>query len=370
MNRSQPSTSVQVAGDTDERVEVADLAARISARSPRAAEASGNSRRPSRWVQLLLAAAWLITLALTAVALLRFFHHDGTLLLTWLNAFTRYLYLPAYGCLLLALWQKRRWLAAANAGLIACHLWWLAPDFLPDRRFATSAPADSSAEATTTLRIFFANVRFRNDARDALWREIEQADPDVVILVEFMGDWREAYRRSPLSAKYPFNTGLDQVEADNFIFAKSSPRSIRMDWVAGRCVETLEYPLGAETLRIVGLHSPRPMNVFGGDYIGFWQRVLPMLAGERHPLVVVGDFNATQYSRVYADLKSAGLRSAHEDRARGYATTWPNGALPLPPIRIDQAFLSPDVACRAITEGRGTGSDHKPLILDIELRSR
>jgi endonuclease/exonuclease/phosphatase (EEP) superfamily protein YafD len=92
-----------------------------------------------------------------------------------------------------------------------------------------------------------------------------------------------------------------------------------------------------------------------------------MLLRERHPLVVVGDFNATQYSKVYAQLKAAGLRSAHEDRARGYASTWPNGTLPIPPIRIDQAFLSPDVDCRGITDGRGTGSDHKPLILDIEV---
>jgi endonuclease/exonuclease/phosphatase (EEP) superfamily protein YafD len=128
----------------------------------------------------------------------------------------------------------------------------------------------------------------------------------------------------------------------------------------------MEFPLGAQTLRVVGLHSPRPMNSPDGDYTIFWSRVLPMLLQERRPLVVVGDFNATQYSKVYADLKAGGLRSAHDDRARGYATTWPNGILP-PPIRIDQAFLSPEVACRAITEGHGAGSDHKPLILDIEI---
>jgi endonuclease/exonuclease/phosphatase (EEP) superfamily protein YafD len=109
------------------------------------------------------------------------------------------------------------------------------------------------------------------------------------------------------------------------------------------------------------------MNFHVNDYDGFWKEVVPLVLSEPHSLVVVGDCNATQYSLVYEQLKAGGLRSAHEDRGRGYATTWPNGTLPLPPIRIDQAFLSPEVACTSIAEGEGRGSDHKPLILDIEV---
>jgi endonuclease/exonuclease/phosphatase (EEP) superfamily protein YafD len=84
-------------------------------------------------------------------------------------------------------------------------------------------------------------------------------------------------------------------------------------------------------------------------------------------LVAIGDFNATQYSLVYEQLKAGGLRSAHDDRGRGCATTWPNGMVLVPPIRIDQAFLSAEVVCQGIAEGVGRGSDHKPLILDVQL---
>jgi endonuclease/exonuclease/phosphatase (EEP) superfamily protein YafD len=59
------------------------------------------------------------------------------------------------------------------------------------------------------------------------------------------------------------------------------------------------------------------------------------------------------------------MRSAHDDRGRGYATTWPNDKFWLPPIRIDQAFLSPDVACKRIVEGHGKGSDHRPIVVDL-----
>jgi endonuclease/exonuclease/phosphatase (EEP) superfamily protein YafD len=70
---------------------------------------------------------------------------------------------------------------------------------------------------------------------------------------------------------------------------------------------------------------------------------------------------------VYEQLEADGLRSAHEDRGQGYAVTWPNGARWIPPIRIDQAFVSPEVECISIREGRGAGSDHKPLILDLRV---
>jgi len=96
--------------------------------------------------------------------------------------------------------------------------------------------------------------------------------------------------------------------------------------------------------------------------------MIPEIMAEQGPLVVVGDCNATQYSAVYQRLTADRLRSAHEDRGRGYATSWPNGQLWLPPIRIDQAFISREVECLDIKEGEGRGSDHKPLILDIKIR--
>jgi endonuclease/exonuclease/phosphatase (EEP) superfamily protein YafD len=83
---------------------------------------------------------------------------------------------------------------------------------------------------------------------------------------------------------------------------------------------------------------------------------------------VVGDFNATEHSRVYNALTTERFTSGHEDRGRGWAVTWPNGKYPLPPIRIDQAFMSPDVDCLRIVEGEGRGSDHKPLIIDVQIR--
>jgi endonuclease/exonuclease/phosphatase (EEP) superfamily protein YafD len=318
----------------------------------------------------MLALAWFATVALGCVAMLRVCFHDGTHLLTWLNAFTRYVYLPAYMCLALACLRQRWWLAAANLAIISCHLYWMAPDFLRDRRFDPSAaPITANDHADHRLRIFFANVRAENRECAALLREIRDAQPDVIVLVEFSQYWNMVFRDSPLIEEYPYGDGLELAHVNAVsILSKLPLKNDTREWFAGRCLETVEIPLGSQTLRLVGLHAPRPMRTGDNDYEGYWRNVLPLLFEKPHPLVIVGDFNATQYSAVYQELKGSGLRSAHEDRGRGYATTWPNGNELVPPIRIDQAFLSPEVECLEISEGVGFGSDHKPLILDVRIR--
>jgi endonuclease/exonuclease/phosphatase (EEP) superfamily protein YafD len=269
------------------------------------------------------------------------------------------------------LWKRRWWLALVNVAVVGCHLYWIAPDFIRDRRFDTITAGIAANQASSAkLRIFFANVRNLNPEIDAFLSEIARVDPEVVVLVEISYPWREVFRQSSIMARYPYGNGLKAWQwqmGDGATFSKIPIQREIQAQFTDRVVQSMDIPVSGQTLRLVGLHAPRPMNFHENNYDGFWNAVVPLILSEPHPLVVMGDCNATQYSRVYEQLKASGLRSAHEDRGRGYATTWPNGTLPLPPIRIDQAFLSPDVACNGIAEGEGHGSDHKPLILDIEV---
>jgi endonuclease/exonuclease/phosphatase (EEP) superfamily protein YafD len=95
-----------------------------------------------------------------------------------------------------------------------------------------------------------------------------------------------------------------------------------------------------------------------------------VVSDQPEPLIVVGDLNATQYSRVYQRLTGGRLRGAHEDRGRGYATTWPAGRYWAPSIRIDHALLSPGIECLNIDETTIPGSDHRGLILEVRIRPK
>src|SRR4029079_11838114 len=80
-----------------ERAEVAALAAKVAALPSHLDEPPPGVRR---WLyRLTYGLGWLVTVSLLVVGLFRIFNHDGTHFFTWLNAFTRYVYLPAYFCL-------------------------------------------------------------------------------------------------------------------------------------------------------------------------------------------------------------------------------------------------------------------------------
>jgi endonuclease/exonuclease/phosphatase (EEP) superfamily protein YafD len=329
--------------------------------------------QPTRLGRLIYWLACLITLSLVIIGLLRVFYHDGNYFLTCLNAFTRYIYLPAYVCLAWAIWKRYRFLALANLAIIALHLTLITPDFVRDRRFDRAASsATTTAAPSPTIRIFFANVRSMNTEHDAMLEEIKAADPDIIVFVEFTWLWHNAYVHSPTLAKYPYGGGFDNTRLGTVnVFSRMPLKGDRLDWFGGRGLQTIQIAVGDRTLHLIGLHAPRPMNLRDDDdYDAFWSRTIPRILREPGPLVVVGDFNATQFSEIYERLTADRMRSAHQDRGRGYAVTWPNGQWGIPSlIRIDQALISPEVECLNIREGEGRGSDHKPLILDVRIRS-
>jgi endonuclease/exonuclease/phosphatase (EEP) superfamily protein YafD len=306
-----------------------------------------------------------MTLCLAIVAVLRVLWHDATVPLVWLNAFTLYIYLPAYVVLAIAMWKRRWLLAVASGAVVGCHVMWVAPDFRPPTPF--EPPLASSADAPS-LRIFYANVRMGNLDVKGFYREIAAADPDVIVLVEIGRWWYEEMRKLPAFAPYQYGTSVNNsFLGDVAVFSRRPTSRLQLVWAQDRLNCVLDIPLGEVALRLFCLHSPRPLAEAPSLYRAFWRETEPMLAEQREPLVVIGDFNATQHSQVYKRLTSGRLRSAHEDRGRGYATTWPNRYNPLPPIRIDHALLSPQVECVSIVEGLGKGSDHKPLVLDVRV---
>jgi endonuclease/exonuclease/phosphatase (EEP) superfamily protein YafD len=310
--------------------------------------------------------AWTTTLALFAIAALRFTYHDGNYTLTCINAFTRYVYLPIYACVIWAAWQRRKWLLVCGSIVAACHVALIVPELMRDNRFA--APPASGAKK---LRILFANVRGDHPDPAAYLNELPEINPDVIVFVEYYPWWHRDAQPAKAYAAYPYGTpGGRPPGGEVGVFSKLPIENEQRVFAADRMCYSFDIRVDGQPLRIFALHAPRPMDIPFMDYHGFWNSVTPQLLALPDPAVIVGDFNATPSSKLLKRLTADRLRSAHEDRGRGYANTWPNGMAPIPPIRIDHALLTPGVECVSIAEGRGVGSDHKPLILDVRIRPR
>ena len=289
----------------------------------------------------------------------RWFFHDRTELFVWVNMMTAYVYLPAYGVVLLAALFRRWRLVAAAGGIVIVHLIWLWPGL---------AAAGPPGDAGRTLRLFSANVLFTNLETEPLLAEIRAADPDIVLLQEYSPVWQAAFTASELPQVYPYRL-LNPLDTPfgTAIWSKLPLQDAELWDVDGIVMNRAAIVVDGQLLRLYNVHPPPPTNAFY-RWNGRMALLVGALQAEAGPLIAVGDFNVTPQNYWYGEIVNGRLRSAHQDQGRGWAVTWPNGSGLMPPIRLDHAFLSPELACLSITEGQGIGSDHKPLIVDVALR--
>ena len=260
--------------------------------------------------------------------------------------------------LLAGLWALLRlWPAAIVGGLIAAALLVAAwPQWSP----GGPAPASDAA----VVRVYSANLWARNTDVEAIAGSIADADADIVILIE-LGDAPAAALDTVL-AGYPYRVTTTRVDRPSG---------------AARSVIASRFPLQEFDRRYDGLHAVAatartpvgPLNVVAAHLTRPWpfqyqwgqlsqvQSLARRLAPLRDPVIVAGDFNSVTTGRVGRMIRDeTGLHPAP-----GWPGTWPT-ALPAPlRITIDQVFLSEQLAVRGRRLGRPTGSDHRPVIVEV-----
>lgn len=92
------------------------------------------------------------------------------------------------------------------------------------------------------------------------------------------------------------------------------------------------------------------------------------LSLDRGPIVVAGDFNSTESSLVIRKLLNKGLRDAFSAAGNGYGYTYGQYTpLHYPFMRIDHILVNKDWKVVDCFTGNSIGSDHSPIIADLEL---
>ena len=319
--------------------------------SPVIAEPDGQAAVPSRrrrlegWLCLAgfvaaacgLAAAWLAQ---------RWIAFDV------LSHFTVHLLIAMAACLAGFLMPRLRLATAAGlvlAGIVAIGL--------SPRLHARLAPVPAAAPAgMATLKVMSFNTYLRNLDNAAIAAEVRRHDPDVVALIEFAPGNRPIL--DDLADLYPYRR--DCFDRRHCMFALFSKHPFhdfeaRAFW---RGTPYIQARLGPEfgNVTVVGVHSLRP------PHFRSQQRQLAGLAahldGLDGPKIVMGDFNATPYSRMIATF--AGLTGLER---LTWLPTWPALSVDLPQLAIDHIFVSPGIVrAGPVRLGATAGSDHKPVI--------
>jgi endonuclease/exonuclease/phosphatase (EEP) superfamily protein YafD len=318
--------------------------------------------RAARRARLLTGLAWLVLGPLLLVAFLRLVAHDATLELIALNALSQWLYLPAWAVLVWAL-ASRRWRLAVPAGCLALlHVVWIDP------RGLVAAPLPAVPPSATRFRVMSANLLMINQDTEGIAGEVLAALPDLLLVQELSPYWAARLEREDLTRALPHRSFVARTDSFGIGVYSRLPMTAQELDVFGLPAFSAEVQLGAHSLRVLNVHTLPPRRPdYVPTWIGMMEHIEQLVRRETGPVLLGGDLNATPHTRWFQRLLSHGLQSAHEERGRTLATTWPNGRMPFPPIRLDHFLVSRAIAVLDVREGEGRGSDHRPLIGDFAL---
>jgi endonuclease/exonuclease/phosphatase (EEP) superfamily protein YafD len=228
--------------------------------------------------------------------------------------------------------------------------------------YYVSGPNDKKlkplAAQEKALRVASFNSWGNNKDLVAIEREVLRLDPDVMVLVEF--NQTKIAVLSKLLQKFPYQQHCLQIEYCDFAIVSKTPLSdfkVKYEWAGPAFVSV---KLGPEfgNLRIYGLHTNRfPHQRSQLKQINAF---IKYMEGESGPYVLLGDFNATPFSRITQTLAD-GLALERLTSLPTWSATYG-----FPQLAIDHIFVSRGI--RALDHekiGEYAGSDHFPIAITL-----
>lgn len=232
------------------------------------------------------------------------------------------------------------------------------------------SPAEARIESPS-IRVMSFNLLSTNESYSEVIDYIRSIDPDLILLHEASRPWEVAIDSAGLgyeivrarSDDLIFGTLAlvrgDDVTAVTFGFASSSPRAVSLVY----------RPPGWNTsLSVLATHPLAPTDAERADLrdaqIGF---ATNWAAQQTGAFFVVGDFNATPWSYPFRRLM-AGTELRNSQRGFGLQPSFPTTSNLLLRVPIDHLVHSEALEVTGRHLGPALGSDHFPLVVDLQLR--
>jgi len=345
----------------------------------------------SQWRGLLLPAIIVLYgLFLLGYGLLWAAARDRLWQTDFLSNFTAWYFLPAPVLLVIALLRKRRrWALVLLIPLLVFVLKY-GVHFLPD-----TLRAGWHSEART-ITVMTMNVLKRSTDWAAAEAQIRQANPDVIAIQEMSDGFLSSVWPS-LTAAYPYTVSVFSPLDESSMGVMSRypitdqetfnlPENYELTHIRA-VVDVNGQPVTVYNMHMTAPSFVRPQGqrrfigrIFPYEYFTYYRRwqmdnFYPKLAAESQPVVVMGDFNTADSSGDYDRfVAGSGLRDAYAGVGFGLGYTFPSEVivgsqkLPfLPLMRLDYIWHSEAIKPLAAWLGGSTGSDHLPVIAQLQL---
>jgi endonuclease/exonuclease/phosphatase (EEP) superfamily protein YafD len=216
------------------------------------------------------------------------------------------------------------------------------------------------------LKLMLANVLYGNSGYRKLLDQIADEQPDVVVLQEFTVRWLAG--TESLKITYPYSFVRERPRGAGIAVFSRHPMSetvaIRFD-ASERAGVFTRLDVEGTSITLLTIHPSTPMT---GEKFAQRNSQLVQSAARirmtKGPRILLGDLNTSIFSPYFKDLvRDSGMRDAR--LGFGLLNSWPH---PLPEflrIPIDHCLVSSGVEVVGIKTGKGFGSDHLPLVVEL-----
>lgn len=263
--------------------------------------------------------------------------------------------LIAIACSALRMWG---WFDTVLIATLVNALW-----IVPDLSRSTRPLPDGMP-----MRVLLLNVHTSSTSFADVRKLLDDVRPDVVGLVEVDARWLAEL--APALTAYPQR--IEQPRNDNFgvaLYAKQPLTGAGEE--LGSLLPTIVATLDMHGTR-VDIVLTHPIPPVGGAALASQVSQLSSVAKRVHTLgsstIVMGDLNATPWSRPFRDFASAS--GLCDSRAGfGLQASFPAAAAVLR-VPIDHVFVSCSIGVRSREIGRDVGSDHLPVIIELVIPTR
>ncbi len=237
--------------------------------------------------------------------------------------------------------------------------WLLALSALALPLFTGSPVLSSATTHTHSFKILSSNVYLDNPDLNRLKVLIDQEQPDVIVLLEF-----SPQHLAPVKAWTDYPHQILQARSGAFGMAILSRFALSETQIITDSlgIEHIRTQVQAsQPFQLVGFHPLPPVSE---QAYRVRDQLLQDLTKPPHqePIIIAGDFNATPWSSAFQGLAQRGYY-----RSLNLLPTWPTKLRGIIGIPIDQVLASSHWQLRSARIGPHIGSDHYPVIVELNL---
>jgi endonuclease/exonuclease/phosphatase (EEP) superfamily protein YafD len=266
-------------------------------------------------------------------------------------------------CLLACLiYREPDWAVAAAVGM-AINLAAVAPWY--DGRKRTVGDRDDRRR----VKLILANVNHENTARERFIAFAQKHNPDALVVQELTEGWRESLRA--LHSLYPFIEELPKGGGSGMALYSRFPfERLTVAFPEGDARPSILAKLNIDgaLVSLLSIHPRTPIR--GARYKlrnGMLAAAADCVRDLPGPKICIGDLNITPWSPYYRSFVER-TKLVNVRKGFGLLPSWPTFLffkfLMLP---LDHCLVSDDIRVADARTGESIGSDHLPLIVEIEL---